>query len=53
MDRVSDIKLKFNYADKPESEELLELVYSRIFQTAYMNLTKNNVNKPIIKSNAR
>ena len=48
MNRINVYKIKFNYADKPESEKVLEVVYSRIFETAYANLTRKISKQPII-----
>ncbi len=51
MQKIRNIKFNFIYANKPESEVLLNSVYSRIFQKAYENLTKKDIKTPIIKPN--
>lgn len=51
MNRINVYKFKFNYADKPESKKVLEVVYSRIFEQAYTNLTRKVMKQPIINSN--
>ena len=51
MRKIQNIKFQFVSVDNPESEMLLRDVYSRIFQKAYENITKNEAKPYIIKDN--
>lgn len=51
MNKIENYKFSFIYADKPESEALLENAYSRIFQQAFENLVNKVQKDIIIKSN--
>ena len=51
MKKIKNYKFSFIYADKPESEVLLENVYSKIFQQAFENLVNGGAKNIIIKSN--
>lgn len=51
MNKIDNFKFKFLYADKPESEKLLDNVYSRIFQQAFDNLLNKRSEGTIIKTN--
>ncbi len=51
MNKIENFKFKFFYADKPESERLMETVYAQVCQQAFENLVNKKSKDIIIKAN--
>lgn len=50
MNKISNFSFNFVYLNNKESEKLMDIVYSKIFQKAYMKLINEKSKRFIIKA---